>query len=107
MPSSFRRATPLQVIDAATASRLAETFGALSDPTRLRIISALAHHELSVGALATTVGLSESATSHQLRVLRTLRLVRARRDGRRSFYCLADDHIHDLFDRALEHAKHD
>ncbi len=88
------------------AMRLAETFKALSDPTRVRIIAALAHTELCVYDLTTVVGLTQSAVSHQLRLLRTLRLVKSRRDGRHIYYQLDDAHIHDLFHRGLDHVMH-
>jgi ArsR family transcriptional regulator len=89
-----------------TAQRLADTFKALADPTRVRIISALLHNELCVYELADAVGASQSAVSHQLRMLRDMRLVRFRRDGRHVFYNLDDDHIHDLFREGLEHVSH-
>lgn len=95
-----------QVLDENTAERLAEIFSALSDPSRIRIISALKEHEVSVGKLAEAVGMSESAVSHHLRSLRQLRLVRARKLGRQVFYCLDDEHIADLFQRGLEHVRH-
>jgi DNA-binding transcriptional ArsR family regulator len=98
---------PSTLIDAETAARLAAVFGALSDPTRLRIIAALAHQELGVGELSQLVGITESAASHQLRLLRALRIVRARKSGRRVFYCLDDEHIHDLLDRGLAHVQHE
>jgi DNA-binding transcriptional ArsR family regulator len=88
------------------AMRLAETFKALSDPTRVRIIAALAHTELCVYDLTTVVGLTQSAVSHQLRLLRTMRLVKSRRDGRHIYYQLDDAHIHDLFHRGLDHVMH-
>jgi DNA-binding transcriptional ArsR family regulator len=87
-----------------TLEALAETFRALGDPTRVRMLAALAESELCVCDLAALVGISESATSHQLRLLRTLRLVRARRDGRMVFYRLDDDHIVRLLHQGLEHA---
>ncbi len=91
------------ILDEQTASRLAELFRALSDPSRIRIISALFDKELNVGALADGVGLSESAVSHQLRGLRQMRLVRARKKGRQVFYELDDEHISDLYRRGLDH----
>jgi DNA-binding transcriptional ArsR family regulator len=101
--------TPVQsvtVIDADLAAHLAEIFAALADPNRLRIISALAHHELNVSELCGIVGMSKSAASHQLHLLRTQRIVRARKAGRQVFYLLDDDHIHDLLDRAVAHVQH-
>lgn len=95
-----------RMVGERTAQRLADTFKALSDPTRVRIISALLHNELCVYELAETVGVSQSAASHQLRMLRDMRLVRFRKDGRHVFYALDDDHIRDLFREGLEHVSH-
>ena len=95
------------VVDEATAVRLAETFTALSDPTRVRIISALFGNEMCVHELTQAIGMSQSAISHQLRTLREMRLVRFRQEGRHVYYILDDDHIRDLFCRGLEHISHD
>lgn len=94
------------VLDGPTAYRVAEIFRALSDPSRIRIISALSAGEVSVGALAEAVGISESAVSHQLRGLRQMRLVRARKAGRQVYYAMDDEHIADLYQRGLDHALH-
>lgn len=91
--------------DTGTVERLAEIFKALGDPTRVRLLTALATAELCVCDLATLLTLSESAVSHQLRLLRSLRLVRARRDGRMVFYRLDDDHIVRLLAQGREHAE--
>lgn len=91
--------------DRATAD-MAELFHALADPSRIRIVAALAQAEMSVGALAQAVGLSESAVSHQLRGLRQMRLVRARKAGRQVYYRLDDDHVLQLFERGLDHVLH-
>jgi len=93
----------IQVVDEQTAEYIAELFRAFSDPTRVRLISAMVSGEQSVGALAQAIQLSESAVSHQLRVLRQLRLVRARKAGRQVFYSLLDEHVRDLYLRGLEH----
>lgn len=85
---------------------LAELFAALGDPTRLRIVAALAGRELCVCDLAATVGTSESAVSHQLRGLRALGLVRSRRDGRLVYYALDDEHVSSLYGQALDHVAH-
>jgi DNA-binding transcriptional ArsR family regulator len=90
-----------------TAIRLAETFKALSDPTRVRIVSLLGEAELCVCDLAAALGMSQSAVSHQLRTLRDLRLVRWRREGRQIFYTLDDEHVADLFRRGLDHVAHE
>jgi len=94
------------LVDDPTAVRLAETFKALSDPTRVRIVSLLADAELCVCDLAAALQMSQSAVSHQLRTLRDLRLVRWRREGRQIFYALDDEHVSDLFRRGLEHVAH-
>lgn len=84
---------------------LADTFGALGDPTRVRMLDALSHGELCVCDLAAVLSLSQSAVSHQLRLLRGLRLVRPRRDGRVVFYSLDDQHIMLLFRQTLQHVQ--
>ncbi|HBY09133.1 MAG TPA: hypothetical protein DEH22_15640 [Chloroflexi bacterium] len=93
-------------VDEQTAQYLAEFFSALSDPSRVRIIAALTQTELNVGSLSDIVGISESAVSHQLRGLRQMRLVRARKEGRQVFYSLDDEHVAELFQRGLEHILH-
>lgn len=94
------------LVDGLTATRMAEAFKALSDPTRVRIISALAHSELCVCDIAAALGMSQSAISHQLQTLRALRLVKNRREGRQMYYSLDDEHIHSLFKQGLDHALH-
>lgn len=94
------------LLDGPTALRLAETFKALSDPTRVRIVSLLKDNELCVCDLAAALEMSQSAVSHQLRSLRDLRLVRWRREGRQIYYTLNDEHVADLFQRGLEHVGH-
>jgi ArsR family transcriptional regulator len=94
------------VISEETAARVAEFFSAFSDTSRVRIISALTNCERHVGAIAESVGISESAVSHHLRGLRQMRLVRARKEGRQVFYCLDDDHITAIFNSGLDHIEH-
>jgi DNA-binding transcriptional ArsR family regulator len=89
----------------ATVGVLAETFKALGDPTRLQIVSALAHEELCVCDLATLVGVSQSAVSHSLRVLRDLRLVRYRKVGKIAYYTLDDSHIVTLVAEGRRHVE--
>src|SRR5437763_14465914 len=89
----------------SSAAALADTFKVLGDTTRVRILDALSRAELCVADIARLVGLSESAVSHQLRLLRGTRLVRARRDGRQMFYTLDDDHIVGLLGQGLEHVE--
>jgi DNA-binding transcriptional ArsR family regulator len=94
-----------QMTDEVTAQRLAETFGAMADATRLRIIEALTHAELCVYDLCAALNLSQSCASHHLRTLRILRLVSGRREGKRVYYSLDDDHIRWLFAQGLEHVR--
>ena len=89
-----------------TSSHLADLFSALSDPTRLRIISVLLESEMNVGDIAGQLGMSESAVSHQLRGLRQLRLLRSRKEGRQVYYALNDDHVARLYRLGLEHVEH-
>ena len=88
-------------------AQVAEIFKALADPTRVRILHALSHAELCVGDLAAVLEMTESAVSHQLRLLRGLRVVRARREGRLVFYTLDDEHVTRLFQLSLEHLGHE
>jgi ArsR family transcriptional regulator, lead/cadmium/zinc/bismuth-responsive transcriptional repressor len=86
--------------------QLVDLLGVLADPTRLRIVAALNSVELCVCDLSATIGISESAVSHQLRLMRDLKIVRTRRDGRRVFYSLDDDHVTSIFSQARDHISH-
>lgn len=90
----------------SNAVQLAELFSALSDTSRVRIISLLMDGEMSVRALADGLSMTESAVSHQLRGLRQMHLVRARKAGRQVFYKLDDDHVERLFTMGLDHVRH-
>jgi DNA-binding transcriptional ArsR family regulator len=94
-------------VDEQTAERVASLFESLSDPTRVRIISALVAGEVNVGDLVQAMGLSKSAISHQLRGLRDKRVIRARKKGRQVFVSLDDEHISELFQRGLDHVCHE
>jgi ArsR family transcriptional regulator len=100
------RRAQAQLIDGLTATRLAGFFKALSDPTRVRIISALSSGELCVCDVAATLGMTQSAISHQLRVLRQLRLVKRRREGQMAYYTLDDEHVSCLFSEGMSHLEH-
>ncbi|HXF85056.1 MAG TPA: metalloregulator ArsR/SmtB family transcription factor [Anaerolineales bacterium] len=89
-----------------TSVHLADLFRALSDPTRLRIISVLLEDEMSVGDIAARLKMTESAVSHQLRGLRQMKLVRSRKDGRQVYYALDDDHVAKLYRMGLDHVEH-
>lgn len=88
----------------ATIDRACSAFSALGDPTRFRILEALLAGELCVCDLAEVVAASQSAVSHQLRLLRDRGLVAFTRDGQRMVYRLADGHVRDLIAIGLEHA---
>ncbi len=100
MRHSQESETPLSM---PKAQRMAEFFGVLADANRLRLLSVLAKQELCVYDLAALVEMSESAVSHQLRTLRTMRVVRYRKQGRNVFYTLDDSHILDLYRTAADH----
>ena len=100
------RAVRSHLMADATSQGLADLFRALADPTRVRILSALAETEVCVNDLAEALGMGQSAVSHQLGYLRETRLVRARREGRHVFYHLDDDHVRGLFAQGLEHVIH-
>lgn len=85
--------------------RTAELFGVLSDPTRLKIINALSRAELCVGDIAKTVGASDSAVSHQLRVLRNMKVVDHRREGKMALYSLRDKHIKRILEQGVGHVQ--
>lgn len=93
--------------DPAVVQALADLFSILGDPTRVRIVDALSEGELCVCDIAEHVGLSESAVSHQLRLMRTMRVVRGRREGRCVYYTLDDQHILSLFQQGLRHVSED
>ena len=82
---------------------MAEFFAVLADPNRLRLISALASQELCVCDLAALMKMTESAVSHQLRLLKAMRLVSYRREGRNIYYSLADNHVISLYREVAVH----
>ena len=95
-----------RLLDDEVYTNLAETFAALADSNRAKIIYSLIKQELCVCDIACVIGISESAVSQHLRILRSLRLVKQHKDGRMMYYSLSDDHIRTLLDVCLEHAQH-
>jgi ArsR family transcriptional regulator, nickel/cobalt-responsive transcriptional repressor len=93
-------------LDAATAKSVATTLQALATPSRLLILATLQSGPATVGKLSETVGMGQSAVSHQLRLLRNLGLVDGQRHGRNIIYSLYDDHVSELLDQAVYHAEH-
>ena len=94
-----------RLLDEASVAALAETFKILGDTTRVRILDALARAEVPVCDLAQLLGLTQSAVSHQLRLLRGMRLVKSRRAGKHIYYIADDHHIVGLFEQGLEHVQ--
>lgn len=94
-----------KALDEKEIQRLSQIFKTLGDPTRLRILTALSEQEMCVCDLAALLDVSESAVSHQLRLLRTMSLVKNRRDGTVLYYSLNDDHVRVLIDIGLEHTR--
>jgi DNA-binding transcriptional ArsR family regulator len=91
--------------DDTLVQALADTFRILGDPTRVRIVDALSQGQLCVHEISERIGISESAISHQLRLMRSMRIVRGRREGRCVYYTLDDQHVLDLFQQGLRHVS--
>lgn len=104
-PEKVERVKPV-MLPPVTVERMAATFKVLGDPTRIRVLDALSREELCVCDLALLLGMSSSAISHQLRVLRHARLVKCRKEGKMAFYSLDDNHVLTLFEQGLEHVGH-
>ncbi len=90
-----------------TLFRLADLFKVFGDGTRIRILYVLFEAEVCVCDLARLLGMTQSAISHQLRLLKQARLVKSRRDGKTIFYALADDHVRTLLQQGMEHISED
>ena len=94
-----------KMTDAEEYTRLAALLKLFGDPTRVRLLHALELHELCVCDLAALLGVTKSAVSHQLKMLRLSNLVRARREGQVVYYSLADDHVRAILDLGFEHIR--
>jgi len=88
------------------ARLLSDVFKVLGDPTRVKIIHALSNCELCVCDIAEVIEMTQSAVSHQLRLLRSMHLVKYRKDGKSAVYSLDDEHILQLFGQGMEHIRH-
>jgi ArsR family transcriptional regulator, zinc-responsive transcriptional repressor len=95
-----------QELDEETLFIVSQTFKALSDPTRLRILNLLFQGEHSVNEIAEKLTLLQSTVSHQLRFLKNLRLVKFRREGTTLFYSHDDEHVMSILRQTIEHASH-
>lgn len=96
-----------QHLDEETLFMVSQTFKALSDPTRIRILHLLSQKECSVNEITEALSLLQSTVSHQLRFLKNLRLVKFRRSGTTLYYSMDDEHVIDLLKQAIHHANHD
>lgn len=92
-----------QIPEKQTLEAIAELFKAFGDPTRVEILSLLLQQERCVGEIAECIGLSQSAVSHQLRILKQIHLIKFRREGKNILYSLADDHVRTILEMGLEH----
>ena len=92
-----------QIPEKETVAAIAELFSAFADPTRVEILSLLLRQEQCVGKIAEEIGLSQSAVSHQLRILKQIHLIKYRREGKNMLYSLADDHVRTILEMGLEH----
>lgn len=108
MEEDERREKPNEKdLDEETLFVVSQTFKALSDPTRIRILNLLFEKEYAVNEIAKTLGLRQSTVSHQLRFLKNLRLVKYRREKTTLYYSYDDNHVMDLLKQAIEHARHE
>ncbi|MDR7896744.1 metalloregulator ArsR/SmtB family transcription factor [Thermosynechococcus sp. JY1334] len=105
-PEALARASD-RLLSTEKAQRMAQFFGLLADANRLRIVALLAQGEFCVGDIAVALEMSESAVSHQLRMLKAMRLVKFRRQGRHIFYQLLDHHVLTLYEAVAEHLDED
>ena len=94
-----------KVINEESLIDLAELFKVFGDSTRIRILYALFDEELCVGDIAVKLNMTQSAISHQLKILKQSRLIKNRRDGKIIFYSLADDHVRSIIGQGLEHVE--
>ncbi|GAK08268.1 metalloregulator ArsR/SmtB family transcription factor [Geomicrobium sp. JCM 19038] len=94
-------------LDEETLFIVSQTFKALGDPTRIRILHLLAEKECSVGEIVEHLSLGQSTVSHQLRFLKNLRLVKSRRAGTSIYYSPEDEHVLKILEKTIQHATHD
>lgn len=90
-----------------TIGKMAGLFSALAVPTRIRILSVLLDRDMCVGFLAATLSMTQSAVSHQLKILRDNKIVKAEKIGRNAIYSINDDHVRDFIQIARDHVKHE
>ncbi|WP_310551129.1 ArsR/SmtB family transcription factor [Paenibacillus glufosinatiresistens] len=96
-----------EMMNITTVSQMADWFKAFSDPTRIKIVDALLQRELCVNDLSVIIDMGQSAVSHQLRLLRNMRIVKRRKEGKTVFYSLHDTHVEQIFQQTLQHLRHE
>lgn len=89
-----------------TILKVSQIFKALGDPTRIRILNLICCQEYAVNDIAEQLGMNQSAVSHQLRLLKNMRIVKFRREGTTMYYSCDDEHVIQLLHQTIEHAKH-
>ncbi len=96
----------LDELDEETLLTVSQIFKALGDPTRIRILHLLSERECSVNEIAESLKLQQSTVSHQLRTLKNLRLVKYRREGTSLYYSHDDEHVMNILEQTIDHARH-
>lgn len=94
-------------LDEKTIEEVSRMFKALADPTRIKILYLLSQEECAVGTIATVLSLTPSAVSHQLSLLKTLRLVKAKREGKSFIYAIDDEHVIQILEQMIHHSLHE
>jgi len=95
----------MKLLDDNKIIDLSELFKIFGDSTRVKIMNVLINKEMCVGDIAETINASQSAVSHQLRILKQSKLVKCRKDGKTSYYSLADNHVEKIFLMGVEHIE--
>ena len=93
------------ILDDETLFKMSDFYRALSDSTRLKIVASVEREEMCVSDIAVILNMTKSAVSHQLKYLKDMKLLKARKVGKVVYYALADDHVREIFDVCLEHIK--
>lgn len=105
-PKKEKDASHYEELDKETLFIVAQTFKALSEPTRIRILHLLSDQEHSVNEIAQKLSLLQTTVSHQLRFLKNLRLVKYRRAGTTLYYSHDDEHVMNVLEQTIDHARH-
>lgn len=96
----------MDIMEIELIEKASEFFKALSDPTRLKIIDALFFGEKCVSSIANDIGMTQSAVSHQLKILKNAKIIKSKKNGKNVFYSLVECHVEDIIRNTLEHLQH-